>query len=251
MEISDCVAIVTGGASGLGAATAEMLAGEGASTVILDVDEKAGRSTAERIGATFIRTDITVDREVTAAFDEIDTLGPCARILVSCAGVAPAISTLGSKGSHPMDAFRRTIEVNLVGTFSVLAEFASRLRTFESGDERAVAILTTSISAFDGQAGLAAYSASKAGIAGMILPIALDLADYRIRVMGIAPGLFLTPMLAHIPGADRTPLFTQVPHPARAGEPEEFAHLVRAIIENPMLNGTVIRLDGGLRLAPA
>lgn len=252
MQISESVAIVTGGASGLGAATAEMLVCKGASVVILDIDELAGRATAERIGAQFVRTDVSVEKEVIAAFYEIEEFFGPSRILVSCAGVAPAIPTLGSAGPHPLDAFRRTIDVNLVGTYSAVAYFASRITTLEGiGEELGVVILTTSIAAFDGQAQLAAYSASKAAIAGMILPIALDLADHRIRVMGIAPGLFLTPMLDSNPAAGHAPLFTQVPHPSRAGAPEEFAQLVQSIIENPMLNGTVIRLDGGLRLAPS
>lgn len=252
MQIADCVAIVTGGASGLGAATAAMLVTLGAKVVILDIDDAAGSATADRIGARFIKTDLALDDEVAAAFEEIEASVGTARILVSCAGIAPAIPTLGYHGPHPIDAFRRTIEVNLIGTYAVVTAFASGLKNLEPiGEERAVIILTASIAAFDGQARLAAYSASKAGLAGMILPIALDLADHQTRVMGIAPGLFKTRMLEDIPGADRTPLFTQVPHPSRAGTPAEFAQLVQAIIENPMLNGDVIRLDGGLRLAPS
>lgn len=252
MQIADTVAVVTGGASGLGAATAEMLVARGATVVILDIDEAAGCATADRIGAEFVRADIAVDEEVSAAFEAMQSLVGPARILVSCAGVAPAIPTLGYRGSHPMDAFRRTIEVNLIGTYAVVAAFASGLSVLKPiGEERGVIVLTASIAAFDGQARLAAYSASKAGLAGMILPIALDLADHQTRVMGIAPGLFQTRMLEGIPGADRTPLFTQVPHPSRAGTAEEFAQLVQAVVENPMLNGDVIRLDGGLRLAPA
>jgi len=252
MKIADSVAIVTGGASGLGAATAELLVGHGATVVILDIDEAAGRATADRIGAIFVKVDIAVDEEVTAAFKAVEATAGTARILVSCAGVAPAIPTFGHHGAHPMDAFRRTIEVNLIGTYAVVAAFVAGLSELEPiGEERGVVILTASIAAFDGQARLAAYSASKAGVAGMILPVALDLAQLQTRVMGIAPGLFQTAMLDNIPAADRTPLFTQVPHPSRAGDAGEFAHLVRAIIENPMLNGEVIRLDGALRLAPS
>lgn len=252
MQIADCVAVVTGGASGLGAATAAMLVGHGATVVIVDIDEAAGLATAKRIGAEFVKADIAVDEEVTNAFKAVESSVGTARILVGCAGVAPAIPTIGYHGPHPMDAFRRTIEVNLTGTYAVVAAFATRLSLLEPiGEERGVIVLTASIAAFDGQARLAAYSASKAGLAGMILPIALDLADRQTRVMGIAPGLFQTPMLEGVPGADQTPMFTQVPHPARAGTPDEFAQLVRAIIENPMLNGEVIRLDGGLRLAPS
>ena len=252
MQIADCVAIVTGGASGLGAATAGMLVAQGAEVVILDIDEAAGRATADRIGAEFFKADIAVDEEVTAAFESVQSSLGTARILVGCAGVAPAISTLCDRGPHPMDAFRRTIDVNLIGTYGVVAAFASRLSLLDAiGEERGVIVLTASIAAFDGQAGLAAYSASKAGLTGMILPIALDLADHQVRVVAIAPGLFQTPMLGGIPGADLTPLFSQVPHPSRAGTSEEFAQLVQAIIENPMLNGDVIRLDGGLRLAPS
>lgn len=251
MQIADCVAIVTGGACGLGAATAGMLVAQGAKVVILDIDEAAGCATADRIGAKFVKADIAVDDEVAAAFEAVQSSVGTARILVSCAGVAPAIPTLSDRGAHPMDAFRRTIDVNLTGTYGVVAAFASRLSLlYPIGEERGVIVLTASIAAFDGQAGLAAYAASKAGLAGMILPIALDLADYQTRVVGIAPGLFQTRMLESIPGADRTPLFTQVPHPSRAGTAEEFAQLVQAIIENPMMNGNIIRLDGGLRLAP-
>jgi NAD(P)-dependent dehydrogenase (short-subunit alcohol dehydrogenase family) len=252
MRIADCVAIVTGGASGLGAATAGMLVAHGAEVVILDIDEAAGRKTADRIGAKFVNADIAVDEDVTAAFEAVQSSVGTARILVGCAGVAPAIPTLGYHGPHPMDAFRRTLEVNLIGTYAVVAAFAAGLSALEPiGEERGVVILTASIAAFDGQARLSAYSASKAGLTGMILPIALDLADYKIRVMGIAPGLFQTRMLEDIPGAGGTTLFSQVPHPSRAGTAQEFAHLVQAIVDNPMLNGDVIRLDGGLRLAPS
>lgn len=252
MNICDCVAIVTGGSSGLGASTAAMLVKHGGQVAIIDVNDDKGEAYADTIGATLYKADVSNEAEVDAALEEIGATQGAARILVCCAAVAPAIPTLGSEGTHAMDAFRRTIEVNLVGAYLILSRFASRMHSLPPfGEERGVAIVTSSIAAFDGQARFAAYSASKAGLAGLILPTALDLDDLRIRVMGIAPGLFQTPLLNDIPGADRNSLFTQVPHPARAGAPDEFAQLVRAIIENPMLNGSVIRIDGGLRLAPA
>jgi len=252
MNLKDVRAIITGGASGLGGATAAMLAEHGASVAIFDRDEAGGRAHAEAIGGQFYLVDVADDASVAAAIDAGERDGGIARILVNCAGVAPAIKTVNKEGQpHPLDAFRRAIEVNLVGTFNVVAKFAARLASVEPiGEERGVIVNTASVAAFDGQIGQAAYAASKAGVAGMTLPLARDLAQHRIRVVTIAPGIFLTPMLRSLPQAAQDSLGLQVPHPSRLGRPEEYAHLVESVIANPMLNGEVIRLDGAIRMAP-
>lgn len=251
MKVYQTAAIVSGGASGLGLATAQMLAEEGARVAIFDVDGAAGAEAARTFGGLSYGIDVTDEASVVAALNSASGEQGPARILVNCAGVAPAMRMLREEGPHPIDAFRHTVDVNLTGSFIALSKFAAALAALEPIEgERGVIINTTSVAAFDGQIGHAAYAASKAGIAGMTLPLARDLASRFIRVMAIAPGIFDTRMLQDIPPEDRMGLCSQVPHPARLGRPEEFAQLVYSIIDNPMLNGEVIRLDGALRLAP-
>lgn len=252
MQIKDVAAIVTGGASGLGGATAAMLAVRGARVTILDRDAAAGAAHAAAIGGRAVAVDVTDDDAIAAALAEAEAAHGVARILVNCAGIAPAIKTVGKENvPHPLDAFRRAIEINLIGSFAVIARFAARLAGADPiGEERGVIVNTASVAAYDGQIGQAAYAASKGGVVGMTLPIARDLAQHRIRVMTIAPGIFLTPMLMGLPQAAQDSLGTQVPHPSRLGQPEEYAALVEAIVTNPMLNGETIRLDGAIRMAP-
>ena len=253
MEITtDIAAIVTGGASGLGEATSTMLAQAGAKVAIVDLNEDAGRALAERLGGIFVSANVSDDSSANEAIASAEKAHGVARILVNCAGVAPAAKTVGKEAKpHPLDTFRRTIEVNLIGTFNMVSKFAARLSEIEPvGEERGVIVNTASVAAYDGQIGQAAYAASKGGIVAMTLPVARDLAQHRIRVVTIAPGIFLTPMLMGLPQAAQDSLGTQVPHPARLGRPEEYARLVAAIVDNPMLNGEVIRLDGAIRMPP-
>lgn len=252
MDITNIAAVVTGGASGLGGATAAMLAARGARVAILDVNDENGRATAQKIGGLYLRTDIVDDTSVAEALAAAEAEHGVARILVNCAGIAIGIKTVGKENApHPLDAFRRAVEVNLIGTFNVIAKFAARLAAADiGGEERGVIVNTASVAAFDGQIGQAAYAASKSGVAGMTLPIARDLAQHRIRVVTVAPGIFLTPMLMGLPEAAQELLGQQVPHPSRLGRPEEYAQMVESIIANPMLNGEVIRLDGAIRMAP-
>jgi NAD(P)-dependent dehydrogenase (short-subunit alcohol dehydrogenase family) len=252
MDIKGIAAIVTGGASGLGGATARMLAATGAKVAIFDLNEEAGQAMAKEIGGTFVSVNVADDASVSAGLDAAEAAHGVARILVNCAGIAPAIKTVGKENApHPLDVYRKTIEVNLIGTFNVISKFAARLAAAEAiGEERGVIVNTASVAAFDGQIGQAAYSSSKGGVVGMTLPVARDLAQHKIRVMTIAPGIFLTPMLMGLPQAAQDSLGTQVPHPSRLGKPEEYAQLVESIIRNPMLNGEVIRLDGAIRMAP-
>ena len=252
MDIKGIAAIITGGASGLGGATARMLAATGAKVAIFDLNEEAGQAMAKEIGGTFVSVNVADDASVSAGLDAAEAAHGVARILVNCAGIAPAIKTVGKENApHPLDVYRKTIEVNLIGTFNVISKFAARLAAAEAiGEERGVIVNTASVAAFDGQIGQAAYSSSKGGVVGMTLPVARDLAQHKIRVMTIAPGIFLTPMLMGLPQAAQDSLGTQVPHPSRLGKPEEYAQVVESIIRNPMLNGEVIRLDGAIRMAP-
>ncbi|MBO0879750.1 MAG: 3-hydroxyacyl-CoA dehydrogenase [Mycobacterium sp.] len=252
MEITDAAALVTGGASGLGLATTERLLDAGAQVVVLDLKgEDVVRELGDR--ARFAPADVTDETAVTAALDIADSLGPL-RIVVNCAGTGNAIRVLGKDGVFPLDAFRTVVEVNLIGTFNVLRLGAERIAKTEpvgpDGEERGVIINTASVAAFDGQVGQAAYSASKGGVVGMTLPIARDLASKGIRVVTIAPGLFDTPLLAGLPEPAKESLGKQVPHPSRLGKPGEYGALAVHIVENPMLNGEVIRLDGAIRMAP-
>ncbi len=252
MQITDAVALVTGGASGLGLATTRRLLDAGAQVVVLDLKgEEVVRELGDR--ARFAPADVTDENAVTAALDIADSLGPL-RIVVNCAGTGNAVKTLGKDGPFPLAAFRKVVEINLIGTFNVLRLGAERIAQTEpvgpEGEERGVIINTASVAAFDGQIGQAAYSASKGGVVGMTLPIARDLASKGIRVVTIAPGLFDTPLLAGLPEPARESLGKQVPHPSRLGNPDEYGALAVHIVENPMLNGEVIRLDGAIRMAP-
>jgi NAD(P)-dependent dehydrogenase (short-subunit alcohol dehydrogenase family) len=249
MEIRDAVAVVTGGASGLGLATTKRLLDAGAQVVVLDLrgDEAVGEL-GDR--ARFAKADVTDEAAVTQALDTAESLGPL-RIVVNCAGTGNAVRVLGRDGVFPLDAFRKVVDINLIGTFNVLRLAAERIsKTEPVGEERGVIVNTASVAAFDGQIGQAAYSASKGGVVGMTLPIARDLASHLIRVVTIAPGLFDTPLLASLPEEARASLGKQVPHPSRLGNPDEYGALAVHIIENPMLNGEVIRLDGAIRMAP-
>ena len=252
MDITDGVTLVTGGASGLGLATAKALAAAGARVVILDLPTSAGAERAAELGGTarFAAADVRSEDDVAAALDVADELGPL-RVAVNCAGTSSAIRTIGKKGVFPLADFTRIVEINLIGTFNVLRLGAERIAQNDLvGEERGVIINTASVAAFDGQIGQAAYSASKGGVVGMTLPIARDLASKGIRVMTIAPGLFDTPLLAGLPEPARESLGKQVPHPSRLGNPDEYGALAVHIVENPMLNGEVIRLDGAIRMAP-
>jgi NAD(P)-dependent dehydrogenase (short-subunit alcohol dehydrogenase family) len=253
MDITDGVAVVTGGASGLGLATARKLAEAGAHVVLLDLPRTdADEVVASFDGrATYAVADVTDEDQVREALDLAEEIGPL-RVVVNCAGIGTPARVL-SRDNTPVDlaAFTRIITVNLVGTFNVLRLGAERMMRAEPvGEERGVVVNTASVAAFDGQIGQAAYSASKGGIVGMTLPIARDLADRLIRVVTIAPGTFDTPLLGTLPENIRQSLGAQVPHPSRLGQPEEFGALVAHIVANPMLNGEVIRLDGAIRMAP-
>jgi NAD(P)-dependent dehydrogenase (short-subunit alcohol dehydrogenase family) len=245
-------AIVTGGASGLGAATARALAAAGAQVAIFDVNETEGHAVAGEIGGFFVHCDVGDAESAEHAVAAATTAHGAARILVTCAGIAPAAKIVGRAGPMPLDAFRRVIDVNLNGTFNVMRLVAAeiqKLPQLEDG-ERGVVIFTASIAAFDGQIGQPAYSASKAGIVGLTLPAAREFAALGIRVCSIAPGLFATPLMSGMPQALQDSLGASVPFPSRLGRPEEFARLVLHIIDNPMLNGEVIRLDGAMRMPP-
>lgn len=252
MELNGVGAIVTGGASGLGGATAAMLAAKGARVAIFDLNEEAGKAHAANIGGLFVRVNVADDESVTAGLSAAEASNGVARILVNCAGVAPALKTIGKENvPHSIDIFRRTMDINVTGTFNCISKFAARLAAATPlGEERGVIVNTASVAAYDGQIGQAAYAASKGGVVGMTLPVARDLAQHKIRVMTIAPGIFMTPMLMGLPQPAQDSLGMQVPHPSRLGKPEEYAQMVEAIIANPMLNGEVIRLDGAIRMAP-
>ena len=250
MEITDSAALVTGGASGLGRATAERLAQSGARVVIADLPASDGKSVAERLGATFVPTDVTDEQQVQAAVDAASELGTL-RINVNCAGIGNAMRTVGRQGPFPLDEFAKVVQVNLVGTFNTIRLAAARMAEADAvGEERGVIVNTASIAAYEGQIGQAAYSASKGGVVGLTLPVARDLAALRIRVVTIAPGLFETPLLGSLPHEAREALGEQVPHPARLGQPSEYADLALHVVQNPMLNGAVIRLDGAIRMPP-
>jgi NAD(P)-dependent dehydrogenase (short-subunit alcohol dehydrogenase family) len=252
VEIKDAVALVTGGASGLGLATVQALLDEGARVVILDLPTSRGGELAQELGdqVRFAPADVTDTEGVTKALDAADSMGPL-RIVVNCAGTGDAIRVLSKHGVYPLENFKRVVNINLVGTFNVLRLGAERIaKTDLLGEERGVIINTASVAAFDGQIGQAAYSASKGGVVGMTLPIARDLASRGIRVMTIAPGLFDTPLLALLPDEAKQSLGAQVPFPSRLGKPSEYGALAVHIVQNPMLNGEVIRLDGAIRMAP-
>jgi len=252
MELNGKTFLVTGGGSGLGAATAKTLVDGGASVVLLDVNAETGQATAKALGekAVFVKTDVSNADDVQAAVDTaLNTFGGL-HGAINCAGIAIAEKVLGRKGVHNLGHFEKVLQVNLLGTFNVIRLVSAAIADAEpqEGGERGVFVVTASVAAFDGQIGQAAYSASKGGIVAMILPIARELARYGIRVMGIAPGIFDTPMLAGLPEPARISLGQQVPFPSRLGNPAEYGQLVKAIIENQMLNGEIIRLDGAIRM---
>ena len=251
MDIAGKVFIVTGGASGLGEGTARMLAAHGATVVVADLQEQTGLAVADTIGGRFIRCDVSQEADGQAVVAAAVALGKLMG-LVNCAGIAPAVKTVGKDGAHPLATFSKTITVNLVGSFNMirLAAEAMAKNPPEATGERGVLISTASVAAYDGQMGQAAYAASKGGIVGMTLPIARDLARNGIRNMTIAPGIFGTPMMFGMPQDVQDALAASVPFPSRLGTPADFAKLVRHIVENEMLNGEVIRLDGAIRLAP-
>ncbi|WP_294243018.1 SDR family NAD(P)-dependent oxidoreductase [uncultured Sphingomonas sp.] len=252
MDIQGVAAIVTGGASGLGGGTAERLASAGAKVTIFDLNAELGTALARRIGGHFVQVDVTDETAVAAAIREAEGLHGKARILVNCAGIGPPAKVIDREGQPlPLASFSKIVTINLIGTFNVLSKFAAALHAADPlGEERGVIINTASVAAYDGQIGQAAYSASKGGVVGMTLPIARELARYGIRVMTIAPGIFMTPLLATLPQEAQDSLGAQVPFPSRLGKPDEFAQLVEAIVINPMLNGETIRIDGSIRMAP-
>lgn len=250
MQISGCSAIVTGGASGLGLATARTLTAAGALVVIIDLPSSSGAEVAAELGATFVAADVTDGEQVQRAVDAAQAIAPL-RIVVNCAGIATPGRAVGKTGPLPLDAFERVIRVNLIGTFNVIRLAAAAMQqNADLGEERGVIVNTASVAAFDGQVGQAAYSASKGAVAAMTLPLAREFAAQKLRVMTIAPGIFETPMMAGLPQEAQDSLGAQVPHPSRLGRPEEYAALVEHIVLNPMLNGETIRLDGAIRMAP-
>jgi NAD(P)-dependent dehydrogenase (short-subunit alcohol dehydrogenase family) len=254
LRVEDSTFFVTGASSGLGAATARLLAENGANIVLADVNEEAGEQVVSEIGsgAKFVRTDVTDEGSVQDALDSVvDTFGSLNGV-VNCAGIGPAAKLVGRKGVHDLGLFTKTVEINLVGTFNVIRLAAVKLVENKPGEdgERGVIVNTASVAAFDGQIGQAAYAASKGGVVSMTLPVARELASSGIRVVTIAPGIFETPMLAALPDDAKESLGKQVPFPPRLGRPEEYAALAKHIVENQMLNGEVIRLDGGIRMAP-
>jgi NAD(P)-dependent dehydrogenase (short-subunit alcohol dehydrogenase family) len=252
MNVAGSSALITGGASGLGAATARRLASQGARVVIADLNREAGLALEQELGARFAEVDVADDASMRQAFEAARAAYGTVHILVCCAGVATPAKVLGKDGPLDLQRFARVIQINLIGTFNAIrlaAELMAQNAPNQEG-ERGVIISTASVAAFDGQIGQPAYSASKAGVAGMTLPIARELARYGIRVVSIAPGIFDTPMLASLPEPARVALGQQVPFPPRLGRPDEYAALAQQIIENTMLNGETIRLDGAIRMTP-
>ena len=252
MDPKGHTAIITGGASGLGAETARALARAGAKVALLDVNLDAAREVAKEIGGHAVRCDVTSSDGAMAALKEArDANGP-ARILVNCAGIGPAKRIVGRDGPHPLAEFERVIAINLIGTFNMMRLAAAEMQTLEplADGERGVILCTASVAAYEGQIGQAAYAASKGGVAALTIPAARELAQFGIRVMTIAPGIFATPMLRALPQAAQDSLGASVPFPKRLGEPREFADLALTIVRSNYLNGEVIRLDGALRMAP-
>jgi NAD(P)-dependent dehydrogenase (short-subunit alcohol dehydrogenase family) len=251
MQIKDNVFLITGGASGLGAATARMIAANGGKVLLADVQAEAGIALAAELGGQFVHCDVTSEVDGQTAVDAAVAMGTL-RGLVNCAGVAPAVKTVGKNGPHPLDAFQRAVNINLVGTFNMARLAAAAMEKTDGVEhgERGIIINTASVAAYDGQIGQAAYASSKAAVVGLTLPMARDLSRSGIRVMTIAPGIFETPMLLGMPQEVQDALGKMVPFPPRLGRPAEYAHLAKAIIENVMLNGETIRLDGAIRMQP-
>ncbi|ARU17884.1 SDR family NAD(P)-dependent oxidoreductase [Croceicoccus marinus] len=252
MKVEGLAAIVTGGASGLGGATAAHLAGLGGKVTIFDLDTDKGEAHAAKIGGRFAKVDVTDEDGVARAVEEAEAANGKARILVNCAGIAPPRKMVDRDGNPaPLADFARIVNINLIGSYNVLSKFAARIIDADPiGEERGVAISTASVAAYEGQIGQAGYAASKAGVVGMTLPIAREMARHGIRVMAIAPGLFLTPMMESFSPEVQESLGKQAPFPSRLGKPDEYAQLVESIVANPMLNGETIRLDGAIRMAP-
>src|SRR5215467_8526562 len=253
MNIQGKSALVTGGASGLGAATVRMLAAHGAKVTIVDVNDKAGQELARQIGGAFVKTDVTNTEQVKAAVAEAGARHGGLHIVVTAAGIGVAEKVLGKEGIHDLGRYQKVIQVNLVGTFDVIRQAAALMAKNQPLDDadggRGVVVTTASVAAFDGQVGQVAYSASKGGIVAMTLPLAREFSREGIRVVTIAPGIFDTPLMAGLPEAARNSLGQQVPFPKRLGQPPEYAALVQHIVENNMLNGETIRLDGAIRMA--
>ncbi|TAN27776.1 MAG: 3-hydroxyacyl-CoA dehydrogenase [Castellaniella sp.] len=251
MDIQDKQFIITGGASGLGAGTARALVAQGAQVVLADIQDEAGQALAHELGSTYVHCNVTAEADAQTAVDTALAQGPLWG-LVNCAGIAPAARIVGKQGPHDLALFKRVIDINLVGSFNMarLAAQAMAGNTPQASGERGVLINTASVAAYDGQIGQAAYAASKAGIVGMTLAIARDLSKLGIRCMTIAPGIFGTPMLFGMPQDVQDSLAASVPFPSRLGRPEDYAKLVLSILDNEMLNGETIRLDGAIRMAP-
>ena len=252
MNVKGQAAIVTGGASGLGGATASALAAAGAKVAIFDLQDELGEQKAKEIGGLFVKTNVADAASVEASVKTVVEKLGTPRVVVNCAGIGRSGRTISKSGPHDLAMFSQVIQVNLIGTFNVirLAAYAMSQAEPLDGGERGVIVNTASVAAFDGQIGQAAYSASKGGVVGMTLPIARDLASLGVRVCTIAPGLFLTPMMMSLPAETQKSLGAQVPFPSRLGDPKEYAQLAMSIVENPMLNGETIRLDGAIRIAP-
>ncbi|MBU8874110.1 SDR family NAD(P)-dependent oxidoreductase [Reyranella sp. MMS21-HV4-11] len=252
MNVKGQAAIVTGGASGLGGATASALAAAGARVAIFDLQDELGEQKAREIGGLFVKTNVADAASVEASVKTVVEKLGAPRVVVNCAGIGRSGRTVSKSGPHDLAMFSQVIQVNLIGTFNVIRVAAYAMSQAEpmDGGERGVIINTASVAAFDGQIGQAAYSASKGGVVGMTLPIARDLASLGVRVCTIAPGLFLTPMMMSLPAEAQKSLGAQVPFPSRLGDPKEYAQLAMSIVENPMLNGETIRLDGAIRMAP-
>ena len=251
MDITGLCALVTGGGSGLGAATARALAARGAKVAVLDVNTEGAEAIAHEIGCLAKHCDVSSEESATQAIEAAEARFGTPRVLVNCAGIGKSGRVIGKQGPHPLDLFAAVINVNLIGTFNMIRLFAAKASAAAPvGKERGVIINTASVAAFEGQVGQAAYSASKGGVVGMTLPIARDLAQHAIRVATIAPGLFMTPMMAGVTEEFRKSLEAQVPFPPRLGDPSEYAALAVHIVENQMLNGTTIRLDGAIRMQP-
>lgn len=252
MQVDGSVALVTGGASGLGKATAQALATAGATVVICDLPDSPGAQAAAELGgkSTFVPTDVTSEADVNTALDTATGLGPL-RVVVNCAGIGNPGRILGKSGPLPLEEFSKVVNVNLIGTFNVTRLAAARMVDVEPlGEERGVILCTASVAAFEGQIGQAAYAASKGGVHSFTITAARDLSSKLIRVTTIAPGIFWTPMMAGLPEKAQESLAGQIPHPSRLGQPEEYAKLAMSIIDNPMLNGETIRLDGAIRMGP-
>lgn len=251
MDINNNVFIITGGASGLGAASARMIVANGGKVLLADVQVEAGEKLAAELGGKFVKCDVTSEADGNAVVAAAQSMGTVVG-LINCAGVAPAVKTVGKDGPHPLEVFQRVVNINLVGTFNMsrLAAAAMSNNTPNAHGERGVIIHTASVAAYDGQIGQVAYGSSKAGVVGMTLPMARDLSRNGIRVMTIAPGIFETPMLLGMPQEVQDALGNMVPFPPRLGKPDEYAQLAKTIIENSMLNGESIRLDGAIRMQP-